>query len=252
MSLERLCLFGDLAQLPPHFPKRSGNEGEVEMDLHACTSTLSHVDGSMLNISYRLPSDLCYLVSCMFYGGRLKAAKPWNNQSSITWHVVQDGNVRVRNGSTVSDLETSKALEIVQKELRTTTDIAVVCFYEAQRRMIAKKLPDLMVKNVDGFQGRYSPPPVAVLLVLCDIDSSGQEADVIILCLSHQRGSAFLDNPNRMNVACTRAKQRLHIVGNPNICSKFKRWQRVFDFSRRESKDWDMFEASKARAHRLR
>lgn len=161
-SLKRLCLFGDLAQLPPHFPKRNGADGEVEMDLRACTSTLSHVDGSMLDISYRLPSDLCYLISCMFYGERLKAAKSWNKQSSITWHVVQDSKVKVRNGSTVSALETSKALEIVQKELRTTEDIAIVCFYEAQRKEIAMKLPSLMVKNVDGFQGKYYLPSVAL------------------------------------------------------------------------------------------
>ena len=44
--------------------------------------------------------------------------------------------------------------------------------------------------------------------------SAGQEADVIILSLSRSSLTDFLSDLHRSNVACSRARKRLHIVGN--------------------------------------
>lgn len=42
----------------------------------------------------------------------------------------------------------------------------------------------------------------------------GQEKDIIVLCTTRTTGIGFLANPQRLNVALTRAKKCLVICGN--------------------------------------
>lgn len=98
-----------------------------------------------------------------------------------------------------------KVIEIWKDEVenKKCKDIAVICFYEGQRNMIERKGPDgIRVFNVDSFQG--------------------QEAEVIILSLTCLTASKFLLDPNRINVACSRAKKKLIIVGYRQITNQIR------------------------------
>ena len=77
--------------------------------------------------------------------------------------------------------------------------IAVIAPYGAQVRLLREKLPvpGLEIGSVDGFQGREKE---AVLLSLV---RSNAEGDV-----------GFLADVRRMNVAMTRARRKLLIVGD--------------------------------------
>ncbi|MDY6977745.1 MAG: C-terminal helicase domain-containing protein [Pseudomonadota bacterium] len=44
----------------------------------------------------------------------------------------------------------------------------------------------------------------------------GQEADLVILSMVNNERDGFLDSPNRLNVAITRARYQLVIVGDEN------------------------------------
>lgn len=49
------------------------------------------------------------------------------------------------------------------------------------------------------------------------IDSAqGLESDIVILSVTKTRGVGFLANPQRLNVALTRAKKALYVCGNFN------------------------------------
>ena len=47
----------------------------------------------------------------------------------------------------------------------------------------------------------------------------GREADIVFLSMVRSGGLGFLDNTNRVNVAITRAKYQLVIVGNHKLFS---------------------------------
>ena len=59
---------------------------------------------------------------------------------------------------------------------------------------------------------------------VCTVDRfQGHEADLVFLSLVNSRNKiGFLDNPNRLNVALTRAKYQLVIVGDRHTfrCSR--------------------------------
>jgi len=82
----------------------------------------------------------------------------------------------------------------------TADDIAVITPYAAQVRLLRSRLaqtPGLEIDSVDGFQGRE------------------KEAVVISLVRSNCEGQiGFLADVRRMNVALTRARRRLVVIGD--------------------------------------
>jgi superfamily I DNA and/or RNA helicase len=96
--------------------------------------------------------------------------------------------------------------ELVCRKVRALLDagvaaegIAVIAPYAAQVRLLRERLavPGLEIDSVDGFQGRE------------------KEAVIISLVRSNPEGEiGFLSDVRRMNVAMTRARRKLLIVGN--------------------------------------
>ena len=89
--------------------------------------------------------------------------------------------------------------QFVKVENHSVDDIAVITPYRGQRSLISdrvSKYGDVEVSTVDGFQGR--------------------ERDIIIFSTvnTEKGGLRFAGNPNRFNVASTRAKDRFIVVGN--------------------------------------
>ena len=100
------------------------------------------------------------------------------------------------------------------------SDIGIVTPYAGQVRAIRDMLPENMqsveVRTVDGYQGR--------------------EKDVIIFsCVrSNKEGNVgFLSDQRRLNVALTRAKRGLVVLGNPETLRHDKNWRAWLDHIRR-------------------
>lgn len=99
-----------------------------------------------------------------------------------------------------------KEAELVCRKVRAlfeagvlAANIAVITPYAAQVRLLREKLaePGLEIDSVDGFQGRE------------------KEAVIISLVRSNPEGEiGFLSDMRRMNVAMTRARRKLLIIGN--------------------------------------
>lgn len=97
-----------------------------------------------------------------------------------------------------------------------TWHIAILTPYSAQYWGIVNE-----VKKITGIHDRSfrfnlkemkNPAPVTLLVSSTD-KFQGQEADVVIISLVQTHGHGFLDSPNRMNVALTRARRKRIIVG---------------------------------------
>ncbi|MCU0915685.1 MAG: AAA domain-containing protein [Planctomycetes bacterium] len=95
------------------------------------------------------------------------------------------------------------------------TDIAVIAPYAAQVRLLRERLstPGVEIDSVDGFQGRE------------------KEAVVISLVRSNPQGEiGFLQDVRRMNVAMTRARRRLLVVGDSATLSGHPFYRRMIEY----------------------
>merc|ERR1719244_1521002 len=120
--------------------------------------------------------------------------------------------------------EAANVEKIVTKFLKAgikPDQVGVVTPYEGQRSFLvqymqyqgslhAKMYQELEVASVDAFQGR--------------------EKDIIIIsCVrsNEHQGIGFLADPRRLNVALTRAKYAVIVVGNPKVLSRHPLWNHL-------------------------
>jgi len=98
----------------------------------------------------------------------------------------------------------SEALRLAEKAKGIS--IAVICFYKKQRRLVEKAYEEL---------GRESLGRASHDVEFLTVDScQGREADVVFVSFSLPGASMFMRDPNRLNVAITRARHQLILVGN--------------------------------------
>ncbi len=95
-------------------------------------------------------------------------------------------------------------------------EVAVLTFYRGQERELREHL-----RRITGQKqkfGRFtfgSNKNPEVVVHLCTVDRfQGHEADLVFLSFANTRPTIFLQSPNRLNVALTRARYQLVIVGN--------------------------------------
>lgn len=173
--------------------------------------------------------------SDMFYQGRLVAAE------SVTNHTLEDLGVRgdpLRPAPLVFVDTAGKGFDEVQSEEDPSTsnpgqadrtarevrrllsrgispeDVAVITPYDAQARLLRTLLdvPGLEIGTIDGFQGRE------------------KEAVIIDLVRSNSTGElGFLNDARRMNVAMTRARRFLLVVGDSATLGSKDFYQRFFE-----------------------
>lgn len=247
---DRLVLGGDHRQLPPTVVSveaaRAGF-GVSLMERLMEPGGIAGEDGGpparRLEVQYRMHREIMAFPSTEFYEGGLSA------HDSVADRLLRDlPGVRdtERTGAPLLFLDTAGAecgeerdpdgasrhnpgeADIVARKTRELVadglapeDIAVVTPYSAQARSLRERLADLIpgleVDSVDAFQGRE------------------KEAVVISLTRSNPEGEiGFLGDVRRMNVALTRARRRLVVVGDSATVASHPFYRRlVEDFERR-------------------
>ena len=222
MRCDRVVLAGDHCQLPPTILSRPAAKQGFDISLMQRVIELyGETVTQMLDVQYRMHDRIMEFSSHQFYDGRLKG------DPSVRSHLLKDLPGVVSNELTetpVLFIDTAGAGWDEQKEpdslssmnfqeaslvLKMTDelvdsglaakDIAVIAPYAAQARWIRQntKQEDLEIDTVDGFQGRE------------------KEAVLITLVRSNRKGEiGFLSETRRMNVALTRARRKLIVIGD--------------------------------------
>ena len=178
----------------------------------------------------------------MFYGGEIVSAPEVKNRSildfdtPITW-IDTSGSDFHENfiGETYGRINPSEAELTINtlknyineigkhRVLEENLDIGIISPYKAQvqllRRMFRrdsffKPFKNLVsVNTVDGFQG--------------------QERDIIVISLvrANEEGEiGFLSDIRRMNVAMTRARMKLFILGNPDTLLRHDFYRKLYEY----------------------
>ncbi|TMX32988.1 heavy metal resistance protein CzcA [Vibrio rotiferianus] len=110
----------------------------------------------------------------------------------------------------------AKSNPYVEKNQQKPWEVAVLAFYRAQERAIRRALRK-WTGNHHGvrhfYRGEKSSPYIDIQI--CTVDRfQGHEADFVMLSFANNHPTSFLESPNRLNVAITRAKHQLIVYGN--------------------------------------
>ncbi|MBI5963441.1 MAG: IGHMBP2 family helicase, partial [Chloroflexi bacterium] len=234
----RLVLAGDHFQLPPTVisPEaiRSGfNISLMERLLENPKVELSR----LLNVQYRMHQDIMNFSSDVFYEGSLQADEtvrtalladlPQIKSSPLTdspihfidtagasYDEEQESDGDSKLNPLEAELVIKKAHELLSCGL-TSDQIAVISPYSAQVKYLREKLKylDLEIDSVDGFQGRE------------------KEAVIVSLVRSNREGEVgFLADTRRMNVALTRARRKLIVIGDSATITSHGFYKRMVEY----------------------
>ena len=93
--------------------------------------------------------------------------------------------------------------------------IGVISLYAAQCWSLQRRIidPKVQISTVDAFQGN--------------------EKDLIILSTVRSQSIGFSSDPKRLNVAITRAKGQLIIIGNQRLLESNALWRTILDYIQR-------------------
>ena len=214
-----LVLLGDPNQLPQvsqgSHPEGSGRS--VLEHLLGDHETVPPDRGLFLAETWRLRPELCAFTSDAYYDGRLGYADDAARRSLAVgngpvWlatehegHGQSSPEEAVAIAAAVADLlGTPFTDEHGETRPLTAEDVLVVAPYNAQVRQLRLRLGDeIAVGTVDKFQGQQAP-----VVFVSMASSSSDEAP---------RGIGFAFDPNRFNVATSRAQCRAVLVCAPAL-----------------------------------
>ncbi|WP_297453960.1 IGHMBP2 family helicase [Persephonella sp.] len=236
---KKAILAGDHKQLPPTVlhPEAKG----LSFTMFERFIKIYPDSAYMLKIQYRMNDLIKEFPSEEFYNGELVSAEEVKNRklSDITGKTGKDPITddtpivfidthgrfleKQKKGSRSKyNPEEAKIVQLIINKLKELgvppEDIGVITPYKDHEEYLKKLVPDVEVKTVDGFQGR--------------------EKEVIIISLVRSNPDeeiGFLDDLRRLNVALTRAKRKLIVIGDANTLSSNETYRKFLQFVREKN-----------------
>ncbi|XP_051216149.1 regulator of nonsense transcripts 1 homolog isoform X1 [Lolium perenne] len=234
LGVKQVVLVGDHCQLGPVIMCKKAARAGLAQSLFERLVILG-VKPFRLQVQYRMHPCLSEFPSNCFYEGTLQNGVtvnerqttgidfPWPVPNRPMFFYVQMGveEISASGTSYLNRTEAANVEKIVTTFLRSgvvPSQIGVITPYEGQRAYIV----NYMSRNGSLRQQLYKEIEVA------SVDSfQGREKDYIILsCVrsNEHQGIGFLNDPRRLNVALTRARYGIVVLGNPKVLSKQPLW----------------------------
>ena len=223
---DRFVLVGDHRQLPPVVQ----TEGPLETSLFERLIEQYPEAAVLLDRQYRMAQKIQAFPSREFYDGALRPANAAVAGQQVADLGIETDRADVHDGvqfvpvegtpaAHTDRAEADRVAEIVEAYLAAGAkpgDVGVIAPFRAQVATIAERVPDgVTVDTVDRFQG-----------------SSTEIVIVSFVATGALEGPLFEDE-RRMNVALTRAKKALVLVGDPAALRTRERYARMLDWAQR-------------------
>jgi ATP-dependent RNA/DNA helicase IGHMBP2 len=235
----RVVFAGDNMQLPPTLYSREAIKGGLEVTLfERLQKSLPASLRTMLRVQYRMHETIMGFSSQEFYGGELIAHADVEKHLAKDLEGVKDTELTrvpmvfidtagANYDESFDDLLQSRAnsgeAELAGKlfaELSAAglkpEDIALLTPYRSQVRLLKEKLgaSGVEIGTVDGFQGRE------------------KEATIVSLVRSNDQGQVgFLSDTRRMNVALTRARRLLIVIGDSTTIAHHSFYKEFLEYA---------------------
>ena len=245
--VSRVILAGDHCQLPPTIKSIAAMKGGLDKTLMERIVENKPECVTLLQVQYRMNDQIMRFSSEYFYGGKVRTAPQilhrgildydipieWRNAEPSQCDGVQAGEEFIGESyGRINKAEAEQTLEVLeqyftkigkQRILDEQIDVGLISPYRAQvqylRRLISKReffkpfRRLITVNTVDGFQG--------------------QERDIIVISMvrSNDAGQiGFLRDLRRMNVAITRARMKLIIIGDAATLTKHPFYKKLYNY----------------------
>ena len=199
---DRFVLAGDHCQLPPTVLSQDAIRlGFNKSILETGIASVQYV--FLLDTQYRMRAGIAAFSSFYFYNGLLQTPSHLENRGNHVHFIDTAGSASYEShGPDGISLQNKAELLIVQKLFETDSlnpaTTAFISPYSGQVTSAREILPkEMRISTIDSFQGQE------------------QETVIISLVRSNEDGEiGFLKDYRRMNVAITRAKELLIVIGD--------------------------------------
>ncbi len=247
-KINRVVFAGDHFQLPPTVKcLEAKNEGlDVTMMEKLAVKYPDIV--TLLNIQYRMNSDIMQFSSQWFYKGDLKADPSVSARTlsaldyPIEWYDTRNLEFKEeQNSDTLSRINKDEAellINLFENLVETLTpekireeniDIGIISPYKNQisyirhlvkrSKLLRSIKRNISINTVDGFQG--------------------QEKDIIMISMVRGNDNGkigFLNDLRRMNVAITRARMKLIILGDAETLNHHPFYRKLYEYIKENGK----------------
>lgn len=248
--VSRVVLAGDHCQLPPTVKSMAALKGGLGKTLMERIVENKPECVTLLNVQYRMNDEIMRFSSDWFYNGKVTTAQEitrrksilnfdrpilWLDTGQIDFGADEPGSKeqfvgenfgRINKGEATLTLDSLQAYFTKigkQRILDEQIDVGVISPYRAQvqylRRLIMKReffkpyRRLITVNTVDGFQG--------------------QERDIVLISMvrANENGEiGFLRDLRRMNVAMTRARMKLIILGDVATLTRHPFYKKLWEY----------------------
>ena len=215
----KAVLLGDPKQLPPVF---CSDERKTIQQIENChLDQFMYIDNLFetspktvfLDTQYRMTNQIANMISALFYPHTIKNGRNVSSTYSLSWitykptqqwPVLQEENKE--QPQIYNENERDIIVDLVKRIHKDAANktIGIITPYLAQTKLLKKSIQQsefIKIDTVDAFQGK--------------------ECDVIIYSVTRTVGSyRFLADPRRLNVALSRAKDKIMIVGDKHYAEQ--------------------------------
>ena len=239
---DRVVLAGDHCQLPPTIKCIEAMRGGLDETLMQKIVRNKPEAVSLLKIQYRMNDEIMKFSSDWFYHGELNSAPEVKFRSildfdtPIVWvntegqdcneEFVGESFGRINKAEAALSIEElKKYIDKIGKErlLEERIDFGLISPYKAQVQYLRQ-----LIKKDAFFK------PFRGLITINTVDGfQGQERDVILISLvrANEDGQiGFLNDLRRMNVAITRARMKLIILGDASTLTKHPFYKKLYEY----------------------
>ena len=253
---QKIIFVGDHKQLDPIMPSGTGN-WLFSKSIFKYMVDMYSDNVTMLNRSYRLSESLVRIPSQLFYDGRLKTARNYDNREYLNFDCSGEVATILHEQSNEvlylhhefdalgrSPYEAKLTASLVSSLLDngiTLEKIAIITPYRAQVREIKKALMLNHIINEDSLDAVFVDTIERM---------QGQERDYVIFTLANSNPSEvedrleFFYSPNRLNVAITRAKTKCIVIANEKVFQLCRDSRQTGPVGVGQKAYWDFFNLS--------
>lgn len=248
---KKIIMVGDQNQLPPHLSTeleeifRRENKKQDKSFFTTLFEKLDNNNKQLLKIQYRMNPVIGTMISKVFYGNDILNGTDMElenhyllgkyKSNNIVWLSTSKIKNKYERQTELKSFENFSEVKIIKNELKFLDNqsdignytIGIITPYSAQKKLLIRELMKMNLKNINVNE-----------IEVNSVDAfQGSEKDIIIYSIvrnNKKKEIGFVKSKERLNVALSRAKKLIILVGDKEFISsendKSNKYKEIVDY----------------------